>query len=64
MPKSVVSREDQVLMLLRQLVAIELWRGGLSQDQISRRLGVRKAAVNEILKGVSRKMQVASPDEA
>jgi transposase len=40
--------------LLRHLLAIELWRGGLSQDQIRIRLGVSINAVNAMLKGVSR----------
>lgn len=40
--------------LLRHILAIELWRGGLSQDQIRKRLGISINTVNEMLKGVSR----------
>jgi transposase len=63
-PKSTLSHDEQTLNLLRHLVAIELWRGGLSQEQIRSRLGVAKATVNDMLKGVSRHIQVASSDEA
>lgn len=47
--------------LLRQLLAIELWRGGLSQDQIRRRLGVSPNTVNAMLKGVSRSIRQEAP---
>jgi predicted transcriptional regulator len=43
-----------VAQLLQNLLAIELWRGGLSQVEIGKRLGIRTASVNEMLKGVNR----------
>jgi predicted transcriptional regulator len=46
--------EVQTIELLRHLLAIELWRGGLSQQQIRKRLGISINAVNAMLKGVSR----------
>ncbi len=61
MRKAVVSREDQTLTLLRYVVAIDLWRGGLSQVQIRSRLGLSTTTVNQMLKGVSREIQIASP---
>ena len=56
MAKSV--KEDETLMLIRQLVAIELWRAGLSQSAIRARLGISNNAVNDMLKGVSRELTV------
>jgi transposase len=46
--------ESQTIGLLQHLLAIELWRGGLSQDQIRTRLGISTNTVNAMLKGVSR----------
>jgi predicted transcriptional regulator len=54
MAKDKGTTEEQTLDLLRHLIAIELWRGGLSQDQIRKRLGISMNAVNAMLKGVSR----------
>ncbi len=55
MAKGAASTSDaQTIELLRHLLAIELWRGGLSQDQIRKRLGISINTVNEMLKGVSR----------
>ena len=45
---------EQTVELLRHLLAIELWRSGLSQDQIRKRLGISMNNVNAMLKGVSR----------
>jgi len=47
------SAED-TSMLLKHLLAIELWRAGLSQLEIRKRLGLNMNAVNRMLKGVSR----------
>jgi predicted transcriptional regulator len=52
------AKEDETVLLLRQLVAIELWRAGLSQSAIRARLGISNNAVNEMLKGVSREVTV------
>lgn len=43
-----------ITQLLRNLLAIELWRGGLSQEEIGKRLGVATGSANKMLKGVSR----------
>jgi hypothetical protein len=47
-------KDSEVEILLKQLLAIEMWRGGLSQDAIRKRLRLSPNKVNEILKGVSR----------
>lgn len=46
--------EDEMVALLRHLVAIELWRGGVSQTEIGKRLRVAKVTVNKYLKDVKR----------
>jgi transposase len=51
-------QDDETVMLLKQLLAIELWRGGLSQSEIRTRLGIGMKAVNDMLKGVSRDVTV------
>ena len=40
--------------LLQILIAVELWRGGLSQAEIGKRLGIAAGSVNKLIKGVSR----------
>jgi predicted transcriptional regulator len=49
---------DESVVLLRQLLAIELWRAGLSQAEIRVRLGIGANAVTDMLKGVSREVTV------
>ena len=45
-----------IVQLLQNLLAIELWRGGLSQAEIRKRLGVAKGSVNKMLKGVNKEV--------
>jgi predicted transcriptional regulator len=52
------SEPDEAVILLKQLLAIELWRGGLTQAEIKARLGIGSATVSEWLKGVSREVTV------
>ena len=52
------AQDDETVMLLKQLLAIELWRAGLSQSEIRTRLGIGMNAVNEMLKGVNRHVTV------
>ncbi len=49
-------RLDEVTDLLRCLVAIELWHGGVSQAEIGSRLGIAAGSVNKYLKGVKRRI--------
>lgn len=49
---------DETVVLLKQLLAIELWRAGLSQTEIRKRLGIGMNVLNEMLKGVSREVTV------
>jgi len=52
------SESSEIVSLLKQLLAIELWRGGLSQSEIRSRLGLNMNALNALLKGVSRTVTV------
>lgn len=47
---------EAIVLLLQNLLAIELWRGGLSQKEIAKRLCVAKASINKMLKGVKREI--------
>lgn len=57
MPKKSESNDDKIISLLQNLLAIELWRGGLSQADIRVRLGVSTTTINKMLKGVKRELQ-------
>lgn len=48
-----------IAQLLRNLLAIELWRGGLTQAEIGVRLGVATGSVNKMLKDVNREVAAA-----
>jgi hypothetical protein len=52
------NEQDETVVLLRQLLAIELWRAGLSQAEIRARLGGSMKAVNDMLKGINREVTV------
>ena len=52
------TQDDETVKLLKQLLAIELWRAGLSQSEIRKRLGLGMNVVNDMLKGVSRDVTV------
>lgn len=53
-------RFSHVAQSLQNLLAIELWRGGLSQSEIGKRLGVATGTVNKMLKGVARELIVVT----
>lgn len=54
MAKKQLTSEEQIIGLLQHLLVIELWRGGLSQNEIHTRLGISINVVNQMLKGVAR----------
>jgi hypothetical protein len=56
--KNPAPQSDDTVVLLKQLLAIELWRAGLSQSEIRIRLGLGMNAVNAMLKGVSRDIAI------
>jgi Trp operon repressor len=58
MAQSGETGNDELVLLLKHLVAIELWRGGLSQAQIKTRLGIGSEAITRMLKDVSREVVV------
>jgi len=49
---------EMVVKLLQNLLAIELWRSGLSQAEIGKRMGIAKGSVNKMLKGVKKEVAV------
>lgn len=48
---------DTLIGLSRNLLALELWRGGASKEEIGKRLHVAKSVVVEMLRGVSREKE-------
>ncbi len=62
MPKKPEPRTDETVMLLKHLLAIELWRGGLTQAEIKARLGLGSDVLSGMLKGVSREVRTKSSD--
>lgn len=50
--------QEETILHLKHLLAIELWRGGLSQAEIKTRLGLGSGTVTRMLKGVSREVSV------
>lgn len=45
-------KAGEIIELLQNLLAIELWRNGVSQAEIGKRLHVAKATVVKMLKGM------------
>ncbi|HLE64234.1 MAG TPA: hypothetical protein VI750_13880 [Pyrinomonadaceae bacterium] len=54
MKSSEKQASNEIALLLKQLVAIELWNAGLSQGAIGKRLGVATATANKFVKGLPR----------
>jgi predicted transcriptional regulator len=52
---SIEKKLDLVIELLRQSVAMELYKAGASKDVIGKHLHIAKASVVKMLKGVNRK---------
>ena len=48
--------QEETIVLLKHLLAIELWRGGLTQAEIKTRLGLGSETVTRMLKGLSREI--------
>lgn len=53
---------DDTAYLLKFLIAIELYRSGLSQAAIRKRLGLSMNIVNAMLQGVSRHVSTRTDD--
>jgi DNA-binding CsgD family transcriptional regulator len=51
---------EEIIGLLQHLLAIELWRAGLSQSEIRARLGVNINTISAMLKGVATEIRVKS----
>ena len=53
---------DDLAYLLQYLTAIELYRAGLSQNEIRSRLGIDINTVNKMLKGLARHVEIRTDD--
>ena len=51
LPKSEAEKLDVLISLMQTLVAIELLKGGLSQQEIGKNLGMSVGSVNKLVKG-------------
>jgi predicted transcriptional regulator len=49
-----IDSNKEIVNLLRFIIAIDLWKSGVSQDEIAKRLGIAKGSVNRYVKGVKR----------
>lgn len=47
-----MKQNDHIINLIEHLLALELLRADLNQAQIAKHLGVAKAKVNKMLKGI------------
>jgi hypothetical protein len=56
--KKAEPKGDETVLLLKHLLAIELYRGGLPQAEIRTRLGLGMNVLSQMLKGVSREIVV------
>jgi len=53
-PQSREAKLDTAIELLQYLVAIHLWKAGVTQESIGKHLHIAKATVGSMLKGVRR----------
>lgn len=53
-PQSLEVKLDAAIELLQYLVAIQLWKAGVTQEAIGKHLHIAKATVGSMLKGVRR----------
>lgn len=54
MPNGNKANTDRTDYLLKYLIALELWKGGLTQLEIRKRLHLSTNILNDMLKGVAR----------
>lgn len=47
-----MKQNDKIVSLLERLVAVEMYKGGATQDDIAAAMGVSKGKVNGLVKGV------------
>ena len=54
-----VNQINEIVDLLRCLAAIELWKAGISQADIGKRLGIATGSVNKYVKGIKKTTEPA-----
>lgn len=52
--KKTLKRLDIIISLLQHCLAIQLYRGGLTQQAIGKHLGIATGKVNKLLKGIKK----------
>jgi DNA-binding transcriptional regulator LsrR (DeoR family) len=52
--KILIKYLDDIKSLLQQLVIINLYQTGATQDEITKNMKIRKATINQMLRGVKR----------
>jgi Mn-dependent DtxR family transcriptional regulator len=50
----VAAKLDTLIELSRNMLALELWKSGATQEEIAKRLHVSKSTVVEMLRGVEK----------
>lgn len=51
-PPSVGAKLDQLIALIEQLVAVQLYKGGATQPEIADNLDISLGKVNSLVKGI------------
>ncbi|GAH42083.1 unnamed protein product [marine sediment metagenome] len=52
--KEILKRLDMIISLLQHCLAIQLYRGGLTQQAIGKHLGIATGKANKLLKGITK----------
>lgn len=52
--KEIIKKIEGLERTLQQLVIIELYKGGISQPEIGKNLGIGAGVVNKLLKGIKK----------
>ncbi|MEO8514048.1 MAG: hypothetical protein ABI543_10840 [Ignavibacteria bacterium] len=48
----IVEKLDKISTLLEHLLAVQLYKGNATQDEIAKNLHIRKASINKMVKGL------------
>jgi len=54
LPDKISKSLDDIKKLLQQSLAIQLYKGGATQDEIAKNLKITKATINQMVKGIKK----------
>jgi DNA-binding transcriptional regulator LsrR (DeoR family) len=54
LPDKISKSLDDIKKLLQQSLAIQLYKGGATQDEIAKNLKITKATINQMVKGINK----------